>query len=656
MADHTALRRTSYFLVPAALIAALVFFWNWDWFLPLVMSRASAAIGRPVTAEHLHVKLGRVVSVVLDGVELPNPDGFDGQAPFARIAHLGADVEALTFARTRNLVIPQITVEAPAINATARDDGAINYAIHIQPIAEDSAAPKPAGPQIGRLTIRDGTARVVIPKFKTDATATIMTQDAAQTTVDGSVSNAGQDSQIVVELKGMYSSQPIAGKLIGGALLSLRDTAKPYSIDLRMANGPTQITLVGTVQDPVAFAGADLKLDLKGPDMALLYPLTGIPLPKTPTYRLGGQLDYADRKIRFRDFTGLIGTTDIAGTIAIDPGPQRQDVTADLHSKAVDLEDLGGFIGSEPGRSSDPNMTAEQRSKLAKAVASSQLIPNTPINLPKLRTADIHLKYKGDKIKGRNVPFDRIEVAMDIVDGHITLHPVALGVGTGAITAQVDLTPEAGDVVHAKADVQIRQLDVSRMLSATHLVSGAGRLGGQATIDTRGNSLAAMLGAGNGKLDLYMSGGNLSALLVDLSGLQFGNALLSALGIPERAQLQCLIGQFALQRGVLSTKTMLIDTNESIISGSGDIDLSQEKLNYQIKTETKHFSIGSLPAPIGISGSFKNPSIGPDLLRLGVRGGAAVGLGFLLPPLALLPTIQLGVGDDHRCGRLMSRK
>jgi uncharacterized protein involved in outer membrane biogenesis len=194
------------------------------------------------------------------------------------------------------------------------------------------------------------------------------------------------------------------------------------------------------------------------------------------------------------------------------------------------------------------------------------------------------------------------------------------------------------------------------MLSATHAVSGAGRLGGQASIDAHGNSLAAMLAAGNGKLDLYMSGGNVSALLVDLSGLQFGNALLSALGIPDRAELQCLIAQFDLRRGVLATKTMLIDTNESIISGRGDIDVGHEKLNYEIKTETKHFSIGSLPAPIGISGTFKNPSIGPDLATLGVRGGAAVGLGFLLPPLALLPTIQLGVGDDNRCRRLLARK
>jgi uncharacterized protein involved in outer membrane biogenesis len=653
MASHTALRRLGFVLVPVAVIAGVVVFWNWDWFLPLVTSRASAAIGRPVTAEHLHVKLGRVVSVVLDGVEIPNPAGFEADAPFARIAHLTADVEAMTYLRQRRVVVPDITLDQPAINAAAHDDGSNNYGLHLQP---STSAPKADSPKIGRLTIRDGTAHVVIPKLKTDATATIATQDQAQGQVAGTVSSAGQDSQIVVDVKGTYAAQPITGKLVGGALLSLQDTTKPYPIDLHLANGPTTVSLVGTIQDPLAFAGADLKLDLRGPNLELLFPLTGIPLPKTPPYRIGGQLDYADHKIRFRDFAGIIGNSDVAGTIEVDPGKQRQEVMADLHSKSVDLEDLGGFIGSEPGRSSDPKMTAQQRTQVARAEASSQLFPTTPINLPKLRSADIHLKYKGDKIKGRNVPFDRIETTADIVDGHVTLHPISLGVGTGAIIAQVDLTPEANDLIHAKADVQFKQLDVGRMLSATHVVSGAGRLGGQASIDAHGNSLAAMLGSGNGKLDVYMSGGNVSALLVDLSGLQFGNALLSALGIPDRAELQCLIGQFDMRKGVLGTKTMLIDTTDSIISGRGDIDLGHERLNYEIKTETKHFSIGSLPAPIGISGTFKNPSIGPDVATLGARGGAAVGLGFLLPPLALLPTIQLGVGDDNRCKRLLNRK
>lgn len=92
--------------------------------------------------------------------------------------------------------------------------------------------------------------------------------------------------------------------------------------------------------------------------------------------------------------------------------------------------------------------------------------------------------------------------------------------------------------------------------------------------------------------------------------------------------------------------------NSYVVSGGGSIDLSRETLDWRIRTASKRASIGSLPTSIAITGSFKDPSIQPDLAELAVRGGAAVGLGILLLPLALLPTIQLGVGENNQCEAL----
>ena len=118
-----------------------------------------------------------------------------------------------------------------------------------------------------------------------------------------------------------------------------------------------------------------------------------------------------------------------------------------------------------------------------------------------------------------------------------------------------------------------------------------------------GNSVATILGDGQGSLRLFMSGGDLSALLVDLSGLEFGNALLSALGLPQRTQVRCLISDFALQNGLVTTRKFLLDTEEAQVHGSGTLSLKSEKLDLQLKTESKHFSIGSLPGPIDIGGT-----------------------------------------------------
>jgi hypothetical protein len=99
----------------------------------------------------------------------------------------------------------------------------------------------------------------------------------------------------------------------------------------------------------------------------------------------------------------------------------------------------------------------------------------------------------------------------------------------------------------------------------------------------------------------------------------------------------------------MHANTMLLATKEANILGKGNVNLTDEKLDLQLWTEATHFSIGSLSTPINIGGTLKNPSILPAPGPLAARAGPAVALGFLFPPLAILPTIRLGLGDKNAC-------
>ena len=270
--------------------------------------------------------------------------------------------------------------------------------------------------------------------------------------------------------------------------------------------------------------------------------------------------------------------------------------------------------------------------------------------------ADVHLKYRGARIEGRSQPLDNIVANLDIVDGQIAVHPLEFGVGQGRIVGNIDLAQQ-DNLLHMKSKIDFQRVDIGRLLGATGFVKGAGALGGQAVIDTTGNSLAQMLGRGNGDLRLFVAGGgNVSALIVDLSGLELGNALLSALGVPNRATLQCMAADFALRNGVLNTQTFLVDTSEAKIGMTGDINLRNEVLDLRLRTESKHFSIGSLNTPIDVDGTFKSPSVRPEAKELALRGGAAIALGIIGTPLAaLIPTIQFGTGEDNACAGLLGR-
>lgn len=98
----------------------------------------------------------------------------------------------------------------------------------------------------------------------------------------------------------------------------------------------------------------------------------------------------------------------------------------------------------------------------------------------------------------------------------------------------------------------------------------------------------------------------------------------------------------------------MLDTDASRIGITGGVNLRTERMGLTLRTQAKHFSVGSLPTPIGVGGTLGSPSIKPDLAEGGARAAAAVGLGVLLTPVAgLLPTIQFGTGEDHACAGLL---
>ena len=246
-----------------------------------------------------------------------------------RFKRLTIQADAWGYIQGHGLVLPLIGLDSPkSLPPKPRTERRISAFRPAAAVAADRL-------KIGDLRITDGDAHVVIPKLKADFNAQIATQ------------GEGHDAQIVVDAKGTYAAQPITGQLVGGALLSLRDADHPWPVDLTLANGPTHVALNGTLQDPLAFKGADVRLQFNGPDMGLLEPLVGFPIPKTPPYQIAGKLDLDGfDKIRFDDFQGRLGNSDIAGTI--------EDATERNGSEGQD--EAGGDDGSalEPGRPGGP--------------------------------------------------------------------------------------------------------------------------------------------------------------------------------------------------------------------------------------------------------------------------------------------------------------
>lgn len=633
-------------LLVAAALVALALLWDWNWFRGLAERQASAALGRRVQIEQLAVHGWRTPTIVVEGIRIDNPDGFARDGGFARVQRLEVTLDPLALLQ-RRLSLPVIHVEQPQVALFAPAQGPPNW---IFPAGE----PKPPDStpmfalDLGRLSITGGRVRLEHPAWRSDFQAIVETLPGADS----------QAPELHVRATGRYAGQPLQASFVGGALLALREPQNPYPVRLEINHGPTRLHLDGTLLDPVRLGGANLALRFEGADLAALYPLTGVPLPPTAPYRIAGQVDYVNDasgpRVRFQRFSGRVGGSDLAGDIAVRIDGPRPYIEADLRSRQVLMSDLAGFVGAPPGDADVTGQTAEQKRARQQQAASPRVLPQTPINLPKLRGADFDVRYVAGRIQSQDLPFDDLSVHLLIQDGVLRLEPIRFGIGGGAIAARLRLDGTQ-EVAALSSDVEFRDVDAARLLSALQY-RGRGRVDGRVRLDGRGNSVAALLGGGDGRLRLSMAGGDVSALLVNLVGLDFGNALLSALGIPSRAELRCMIADLNLRKGLVSTETLLMDTTEAQVVGSGTVNLADESLDYRVQTEPKTFNIASVAAPIRIGGTLKAPAVRPDAKSLGLRGGAALALGLVATPLAALAaTIQPGTGEDADCQALLRR-
>ncbi|MBX9702487.1 MAG: AsmA family protein, partial [Acetobacteraceae bacterium] len=271
---------------------------------PFVESALGDALQRPVSIGRLHLSLGRQVTARAEDLVIGNPPGFPDEATpwLARVPRAVAVVEAWDWLRGRPLVIPRLELDRPRVEARGLADGQTNYIFHGPPPPGEAGAGEPPGPRIDAVILREGSGRVAIAGLAADFAVTLATVDPP-----------GAPPRLLGEAQGTYAGQPIIARLDGGALLALQDASQPWPLRLDLTNGPVRLLLEGTLREPLALRGADLRLTLAGPDMALLAPLTGVPFAATPPFRLAGQFDYAAGRVRLLEMQGEVGRTDVAG-------------------------------------------------------------------------------------------------------------------------------------------------------------------------------------------------------------------------------------------------------------------------------------------------------------------------------------------------------
>ncbi|MHA6202927.1 AsmA family protein [Dyella soli] len=678
-------------LLIGVLLVAIASF-DWNRMKPTINARVSAMIGRPFAIEgDLSVRWRREGDAggpsavmpwpefIAQNVTIANPAWATRQANFAQLQTIRFRVAPLPLVVHR-IEIPVLFLTLPAIDLERNAQGQSNWDFTLAPDTQPSAWKldlRAIGFDRGRITLDDAASKVslrvaveplqrAIPFDEILAQQSSDAREAAGKAVgagarevlakagDGKPRSTTATYQFAWQAEGSYQGATARGHGKTGAVLALQEADQPFPVQADVTIGDNRIALVGTLTDPLHLAALDLRLWLSGSSMAGLYPLTGLTLPDTPRYATEGHLTAQLRRgashYSYDSFRGRVGGSDLAGDLVFDTGGARPKLSGKLTSRLLRFADLAPLIGA------DTNAEKEQRGD-ATPQPSDKVLPVEPFRTDRWQAMDADVAFSATRIeRGAALPVNALSTHLAMGDGVLHLDPLAFDFAGGKVDSQLQLDGTKAPM-HGAIKLKARHVKLKELFPTFEpMRTSFGEINGDASLVAHGNAVGALLGTSSGEVKLLMNDGAISKTLLETAGLNVGNIIIGKLFGDRTVKINCAASDLDAADGLFQTRLFVLDTEDAIIGISGTVNLASERLDLDVRPQSKGVRFLSLRSPLYVKGTLKDPDVGVQPGPLILRSGGAVALAVVAPVAALLPLIATSKDDQpNTCATVLEQ-
>lgn len=415
--------------------------------------------------------------------------------------------------------------------------------------------------------------------------------------------------------------------------------------------GENQLTFDGLSSNGGGLRG---KVTARGENIKQLADVLGASAPDTPPFDLTGDLVSRSRTWSVENLTGTMGDSDLSGAVAIDLREEKPFLTVDLVSERLDFDDLGVVFGIPVGAGEGETSNEEQRAARRAYNQSDRLIPDAEIDFSRLAAVNADFAFVAREVVDAPASITALDFQGGLRDSVLEFERARIRTTGGDLDSKIRINATQ-DPASTEASGRFRDLTINRIIP-TPLIRG--KLNGVFALQLTGSGFRDAFGTATGEIGAWSVDSELAKLAVEAAGLDIGEVLLVLMtSTPETREYipsRCLVVNIALGDGRAAFAPAVIDNEDTLILATGFTDLKTETLGIEIIARPKDVSIGKLFGDIRIGGTLRNPQIDAPGSASILQAGFAAILSSLAAPLAALPFLELGGGEDAPCAELYS--
>ena len=590
-------------LVVALVVGAIAVLMTTDFnqYKPLIAEKTKEATGRDlVIAGDLELGISLTPSVSVAGVTLSNAKW--GKRPeMIKVERFEAQMSLIPLA-FGVIDVKRIVLVGADILLEVDKKGRANFDFKVpsdkdepagkaEPPAEAEESGAQPIPVVREVVIRD--SRLTYTDAKAGASHEAMIDEL---TINGE----GPDSPIEMLFQGSYNKAAIKVTASLGAPVEAIAPTKPYPVALTLDAGGAEISVKGTIAEPMAGKGLNLAVSVKGSQLGDLSAVAGAEVPKLGAYSMSTNVTgNPATALNLVGFKGELAGSDMAGDVTVNLKGKRPFIDAKLKSKLIDVTALGGAAGGAAPDSGGGTQPAKP---------GDRMFPDDPLPVEGLRAVDAKLTFDADMIVAAGAKLSGAHVSLSLKGGNLTIKPLKATVAEGAIDGSINLDGRK-KAAGLAVKMLLSKVNLDTLLTdmqITEDIEGKGNI--DIDIAGRGTSVAKIMAGLNGRAGVLMGQGRMKTSFMQnmLGGTgQVLNQVLDK-GKAGYTVISCAVLDFPINKGIATAKAFYIDAEARGIIGTGKINLRNETLDLVVDPRNKK-KIDKAVLPVHITGTFLAP-------------------------------------------------